>query len=55
MFRTHTCGKLTVKKLVNGMINLRNKGLSYSNIAKELKIGTSTVWNHLNKYGSKNV
>jgi len=36
-----------VKKLKQKMIDLRNKGLSYEKIGKELNIGMVTVWNNI--------
>jgi len=35
-------------KLKDKMIELRKNGLSYKQIGKELNIGMTTVWNHLN-------
>ncbi len=44
-----------VKKLKTKMIKLRENGLSYEKIGKELGIGTATVWVYLNKkHNSRN-
>ena len=44
-----------IEELRSRMIELRNKNMSYEKIAKELNIGTTTVWVHLkNKHKSRN-
>jgi len=50
----YTTPKKDVEKLFNRMIKLKNKGLSYIKIGKQLNISASTVWNYLNKYKEKN-